>query len=108
MDAVLAHAHCRGSPSQQPQLISGTLRHNLDPFGEYDEATLNYCLRSAGLFDLQKEDKGKIGLGTHVKSGGTNFSLGQRQIIALARAIARRSKLYTFGELAFIGERVLR
>ncbi|KAG8909039.1 hypothetical protein FRC01_007192, partial [Tulasnella sp. 417] len=83
---------------QQPELISGTLRYNLDPFGEHDDADLNACLRSAGLFDLQREDdEDKIGLDTEVASGGTNFSLGQRQIIALARAMVRRSKVYLLG-----------
>jgi len=84
---------------QQPELISGTLRQNLDPFGEHDDATLNACLRSAGLFDLQTEDdEDKIGLDSSVVSGGTNFSLGQRQIIALARAMVRRSKVYLLDE----------
>lgn len=84
---------------QQPELMSGTLRQNLDPFEEHDDATLNACLRSAGLFNLQSEDdEDKIGLDTTVSSGGTNFSLGQRQIIALARAMARRSKVYLLDE----------
>lgn len=79
---------------QQPELMSGTLRQNLDPFGEHDDATLNSCLRSAGLFSLQDDDdEDKITLESTVSSGGTNFSLGQRQIIALARAMVRRSKV---------------
>lgn len=82
---------------QQPELISGTLRHNLDPFGEHDDATLNSCLRSSGLFSLQEETQHQITLDTRVASGGTNFSLRQRQIIALARALARRSQLYILG-----------
>ncbi|KAG8908974.1 hypothetical protein FRB99_000077 [Tulasnella sp. 403] len=85
---------------QQPELISGTLRQNLDPFGDYDDLTLNGCLRSAGLFDIQAEadEEDRIGLDTIVGSGGTNFSLGQRQIIALARAMVRRSKVYILDE----------
>ncbi|KAG8926193.1 hypothetical protein FRC00_003145, partial [Tulasnella sp. 408] len=84
---------------QQPELISGTLRYNLDPFGEHDDAELNTCLRSAGLFNLQSEDdEDNIGLDTEVASGGTNFSLGQRQIIALARAMVRKSKIYLLDE----------
>lgn len=84
---------------QQPELMSGTLRQNLDPFDEHDDATLNACLRSAGLFNLQNDDdEDKIGLDSAVASGGTNFSLGQRQIIALARAMVRRSKVYLLDE----------
>lgn len=87
---------------QQPELMSGTLRQNLDPFGEHDDATLNACLRSSGLFSLQQDDdssddSAKIGLDTVVASGGSNFSMGQRQIIALARAMARRSRVYILG-----------
>jgi len=84
---------------QQPELMSGTLRQNLDPFGEHDDATLNACLRSAGLYNLQRDDDDdKIGLDTTIASGGANFSLGQRQIIALARAMVRRSKVYLLDE----------
>jgi len=84
---------------QQPELMSGTLRQNLDPFSEHDDAVLNSCLRSSGLFNLQRDDdEDKIGLDTNVASGGVNFSLGQRQIIALARAMIRRSKIYILDE----------
>lgn len=84
---------------QQPELLSGTLRSNLDPFDEHDDATLNACLKSSGLFALQEDDgeADKIELDTSVASGGTNFSLGQRQIIALARAMVRRSRVYILG-----------
>ncbi|KAG9012453.1 hypothetical protein FRB94_006069 [Tulasnella sp. JGI-2019a] len=84
---------------QQPELMSGSLRQNLDPFEEHDDATLNACLHSSGLFSLQQDDgENKISLDTEVTSGGMNFSLGQRQIIALARAMARRSKVYILDE----------
>ncbi|KAI5122640.1 hypothetical protein M0805_008724 [Coniferiporia weirii] len=117
---------------QQPELIHGTLRENLDPFEHYDDALLNDALRAAGFFNMKEVDAGliesdqpkqgtresdssatgpvegaadaqpnthaKIGLDTMVESGGANFSLGQRQIIALARAIVRRSKLLILDE----------
>ena len=76
----------------------------MDPFDEHDDATLNDALRSAGLFSLQKDDddENRITLDSAIASGGTNLSVGQRQILALARAIVRGSKLLILAEGMFV------
>lgn len=75
------------------------MRQNIDPFNQHDDATLNDALHAAGLFSLQSQiENGRITLDSPISAGGINLSVRQRQILALARAIVRGSKLLILDE----------
>lgn len=62
---------------------------------------LNDALRAAGLFSLQEDlEVGEMhfSLDSNIAGGGGNLSIGERQIIALARAMVRGSKLLILDE----------
>ncbi|KAJ1771436.1 hypothetical protein LPJ74_002369 [Coemansia sp. RSA 1843] len=109
---------------QDPVLFNGTIRFNLDPFGEHPDELLWDALKRTHLVREREsqtnnttasiiEDIGGadgdllmlecmtgifISLDAEIKENGQILSLGQRQLVALARALVRRSKLIIMDE----------
>lgn len=95
---------------QEPVLFSGDIQSNLDPFGELSETELQSALSACAAIHVGNNNNNnsnatqyqsnntKLTLDTPVAANGENFSQGQRQVLGLARAISRRSKVVLLDE----------
>ncbi len=82
---------------QEPILFTDTLRFNLDPFSLYSDIELWTVLEQVSLKEFFIKNCSK-GLSEEVSEFGENFSMGQRQLLCIARALLRKPKILVLDE----------
>ena len=81
---------------QDPALMEGTLRYNIDPLNKSNAFDILKVMKSIGFDYIVKRNN--LGLNQEIAEGGSNLSVGEKQLICITRAILRKSKIIVMDE----------
>ena len=80
---------------QDPCLLEGTLKYNIDPFNKNSDEEVIQILKDIGFEYYEPDDKI---MSKMIEQNGANLSVGQKQLVCIARALLRKTKIVVMDE----------